>query len=75
MDWRGQHLDSTLIERLQRSLKQETIHLEEISDRFQTQRVVKNWVAFYSTERTHSALDRQTRDDEYWAGLEEQKAA
>lgn len=75
MDGRGQYLDSTLIERLRRSLKQEAIHLEEISDGFQTQRVVKNWVAFYSTERTHSALDRQTRDDEYWAGLEEQKAA
>ncbi|WP_286780352.1 hypothetical protein [uncultured Sulfitobacter sp.] len=65
------------MERLWRSLKQEAIHLEEINDGFQTQRVVKNknWVAFYSTERTHSALDRQTRNDENWAGLEEQKAA
>ena len=75
MDGRGQYLDSTLIERLRRSRKQEAIHLKEISDGFQTQRVVKNWVALYSTERTHSALDRQTRDDEFWAGLEEQKAA
>ena len=71
----GQYLNSTLIERLWRSLKQEAIHLEEINDGFQTQRVVKNWVSFYSTERTHSALDRQTRNDENWAGLEEQKAA
>ncbi len=26
-------------------------------------------------ERPHSALDRQTPDDAYWAGLEKQKAA
>jgi putative transposase len=75
MGGRGQYLDRTLIERLWRSLKQGAIHLEEINDGFQTQRDVKNWVAFYSTERTHSALDPQTRDDENWAGLEEQKAA
>ncbi len=75
MGGRGQYLDRTLIERLWRSLKQGAIHLEEINDGFQTQGDVKNWVAFYSTERTHSALDPQTRDDENWAGLEEQKAA
>ncbi len=32
-------------------------------------------MTFYNTERPHSALDRQTPDDEYYAGLEEQKAA
>jgi putative transposase len=32
-------------------------------------------MAFYNIERPHSALDRQTPDDAYWAGLEEQKAA
>ncbi len=36
---------------------------------------VKNWMTFYNTERPHSALDRLTPDDAYWAGLEEQKAA
>ena len=75
MDGRGQYLDNIFIERLWRSLKQEAIYLEEISDGFQAHRVVKNWMAFYNTRRPHSALDRQTPDDAYWAGLEEQHAA
>ncbi|PHQ63519.1 MAG: hypothetical protein COC10_05755 [Sphingobium sp.] len=32
-------------------------------------------MAFYNTRRPHSALDRQTPDDAYWAGLEERHAA
>ncbi|TNE63407.1 MAG: hypothetical protein EP336_17445 [Rhodobacteraceae bacterium] len=30
---------------------------------------------FYNTKRPHSALDRRTPDDAYWAGLAKQKAA
>lgn len=75
MDGRGRYLDNIFIERLWRSLKQEAIYLEEISDGFQVRRVVKNWMTFYNTERPHSVLDRLTPDDAYWAGLEEQKAA
>jgi len=88
MDGRGRYLPShrfcettagqwtnIFIERLWRSLKQEAIYLEEITDGFQARRVIKNWMAFYNTDRPHSALDRQTPDDAYWSGLEEQKAA
>ena len=75
MDGRGRYLDNIFIERLWRSLKQESIYLEEITDGFQARRVIKDWIAFYNTERPHSALDRLTRDDAFWAGLEEQKAA
>ena len=75
MDGRGRYLDNICIERLWRSLKQEEIYLEEINDGFQARRVIKDWLAFYNTERPHSALDRLTPDDTYWAGLEEQKAA
>jgi len=75
MDGRGRYLDNIFIERLWRSLKQEAIYLEEISDGFQARRIVKNWMAFYNTERPHSALDRRTPDEAYWTGLEEQKAA
>lgn len=67
--------DNIFIERLRRSLKQEAIYLEEISDGFQARRVIKDWMAFYNTERPHSALDRRTPDGTYWAGLKEQKAA
>jgi len=75
MDGRGRYLDNIFIERLWRSLKQEAVYLEEIKDGFQAHRVIKNWMAFYNTERPHSALDRRTPDEAYWAGLEEQKAA
>jgi putative transposase len=73
MDGRGRYLDNIFIERLWRSLKQEAIYLEEITDGFQARRVVKDWMAFYNTKRPHSGLDRRTPDDAYWAGLEEQK--
>ena len=75
MDGRGRYLDNIFIERLWRSLKQEAIYLEEISDGFQARRVVKNWMVFSNTKRPPSALDRQTPDDAYWAGLEERNAA
>jgi len=75
MDGRGRYLDNIFIERLWRSLKQEAIYLEEINEGFRARRVIKGWMAFYNTSRPHSALDRQTPDDAYWAGLEERHAA
>lgn len=51
-------LDTIFIERLGRSLKQDAICLEEISDGFQAPRIIKNWMTFYNTKRLHSALDR-----------------
>ena len=75
MDGRGRYLDNIFIERLSRSMKQEAIYLEEISDGFQARRIVKNWMAFYNTERPHSALDRRTPDEAYWTGSKDQKAA
>ena len=68
-------MDNIFIERLWRSLKQEAICLEDISDGVQARRVIKNAMAFYNTQRPHSALDRQTPDGAYWADFEEQKAA
>lgn len=69
------YLDNNFIERLWRSLTQEAIYLEEILDRFQARRVIKNWIAFYNADRPHSALDRQTPNDAYSAGIEQLKAA
>jgi len=71
MDVQGRYLDKIFIQRLWRSLKREAIYLEDVSDGFQAQRVFQNWMAFYSTTRPPSSLDRQTPDDAYWAGLEE----
>jgi putative transposase len=70
IDGRGRYLDNIFIERLWRSLKQEAIYLEQISDGFRARRVVRDWMTFYNIKRPHSALDRQTPDDAYWTGLE-----
>ena len=64
-------MDNIFIERLWRSLKQEAVYLEELSDGFKARRVIKNWIAFYNTERPHSALGRRTPDEAYWAGEKE----
>lgn len=75
MDGRGRYLDNIFIERLWRSLKQEAIYLEEIHDGFAARRVIKNWMVFYNSDRPHSALDRETPDDAYSAGIDQLKAA
>jgi putative transposase len=74
MDGRGRCMDNIFIERLWRSLKQETVYLTEIEDGFQARRMIGDWMAFYNTERPHSALERQTPDEAYW-GLEAEKKA
>ena len=75
MDGRGRYLDNIFTERLWRSLTQEAIYLEEILGGFQARRVIKNWIAFHTSDRPHSALDRQTPNDTYSAGIEQLKAA
>jgi putative transposase len=74
MDGRGRCMDNIFIERLWRSLKQETVYLTEIEDGFQARRMIGDWMAFYNTERPNSALERQTPDEAYW-GLEAEKTA
>lgn len=65
MDGRGRYLDNIFIERLWRSLKQEAVYLQEISDGFHARRIIKNWIGFYNTIRPHSALAGQTPHDAY----------
>ncbi len=68
MDGRGRFLDNIFIERLWRSLKQEAIYLEEISDGFHAKRIIEKWMAFYNQKRPHSALAYQTPDETYSSG-------
>lgn len=73
MDMRGRYLDFIFIERLCRSLTQETIYREENKDGFHARKVVKSWMIFYNTERPHFALDRRMQHEAYWSSLKEQK--
>ena len=75
MDGRGRCMDNIFIERLWRSLKQEAIYLEELTDGFKAKRVISNWISFYNKDRPHSALGYQTPEETYFAGEEEKIAA
>ena len=68
MDGRGRCLDNVFIERLWRSLKYEAVYLHEMTDGFAAERVIGQWIAFYNTERPHSALDGQTPAEAYSTG-------
>lgn len=75
MDGRGRYLDNIFIERLWRSLKQEAVYLQDLTDGFVAQRVIREWIGFYNTDRPHSALEYRTPDEAYWNGKTEKKAA
>lgn len=68
MDGRGRCMDNIFIERLWRSLKYEAVHLHELTDGFHAERVIGEWIAFYNSERPHSALAGQTPAEAYEAG-------
>ena len=65
MDGRGRCLDNVFIERLWRSLKYEAVYLHELCDGFEAERVIANWMRFYTEERPHSALGGRTPSEAY----------
>ena len=67
MDGRGRCLDNVFIERLWRSLKYEAVYLHEMIDGFAAERVIGDWIAFYNSERPHSALGGATPAEAYAA--------
>ena len=67
MDGRGRCMDNIFIERLWRSLKYEAVYLHELSDGFEAQRVIAEWIGFYNTERPHSSLNGATPAEFYAA--------
>ncbi len=68
MDGRGRYMDNIFIERLWRSLKYEAVYLHELTDGFRAERVIRDWMGFYNTERPHSSLAGQTPAEAYGAG-------
>ncbi len=68
MDGRGRYLDNVFIERLWRSLKYESVYLHELSDGFEAERVIGEWIEFYSGTRPHSALGGRTPREAYQLG-------
>ena len=69
MDGRGRRMDNIFIERLWRSLKYDAVYLHELSDGIRAQKVICRWVAFYNSQRPHSALGGATPAEAYDRGL------
>ena len=60
MDSRGRWLDNVFIERLWRSLKYECIYLHAFETGSEARAGIGKWIAYYNTERPHSALGGRT---------------
>lgn len=71
MDGRGRCMDNVFIERLWRSLKYEAIHLHDLSDGFEAERVIRCWMEFYNEVRPHSSLGGRTPAEAYGGALAE----
>ena len=65
MDGRGRCMDNIFIERLWRSLKYEAVYPHEMTDGFQAERIIDDWIDFYNTQRSHSALGGRTPAEAY----------
>ena len=65
MDGRGRFLDNVFIERLWRSLKYEAIYLHEMTNGFEAERTISNWIRFDNESRPHSALGGRTPGEVY----------
>ena len=74
MDGR-RYLDNIFSERLWWSLKQEAVYLHELTDGFVAERVIREWVTFYTTDRPHTAHNKRTPDEAFFDGKELKKAA
>ena len=70
MDGRGRCIDNVFIERLWRSLKYETVYLQEFTDGFVAREQIGSWLRFYNQERPHSALGGRTPWEVLQAGGE-----
>ncbi len=75
MDGRGRYLYNIFIERLWRSLKQETIYLQELTDGYKTKKIIDEWINFYNSDRPHTALNRRVPDSACFGERQGQKAA
>ena len=49
IDGHGRCLNDVFIERLWRSMKYESVHLRDIPDGFEAERVIANWIVFTTT--------------------------
>lgn len=66
MDGKGRWMDNVFIERLWRSLKYESVYLNELATGSQARQVIGTWIRRYNDERPHSSLDDKTPTEAYY---------
>jgi putative transposase len=69
MDGRGSWRDNVFIERLWRSIKYEEVYLKAYATVSEARASIGRYLSFYNGRRPHSALDRKTPDQAYFAQL------
>lgn len=65
MDGKGRCTDNIFIERLWKSVKYECVYLHVFEDGVQLYEGLKNYFAFYNSERLHQSLNYQTPESVY----------
>lgn len=68
MDGKGRAIDNVMIERLWRTVKYEEVYLKEYATGTDLYKGLSSYFDFYTRERKHSSLDRQTPAEVYRSG-------
>jgi len=69
MDGKGAWRDNVFIERFWRTLKYEEVYLKAYQSVAEARSSIGRFLEFYNGRRPHSALDRRTPDQAYYASL------
>jgi len=69
MDGKGQCRDNARTERLFRTLKYDTIYIQEVSSPRELRRMFAEYILFYNTRRPHSALNGRRPTEVYGSAL------
>jgi putative transposase len=75
MDGKGAWRDNIFVERLWRSVKYEEVYIRAYDTVAAARSSIGAYLAFYNSKRPHSALDRKTPDQAYFAALPPEPAA
>lgn len=77
MDGKGRALDNIFVERLWRSVKYEEVYLNDYQDVREARTGLRNYFAFYNTERPHQSLGNATPREVHFnnINLKERQAA
>jgi len=75
MDGKGSWRDNVFLERFWRTVKYEEVYLKAYESVAEARSSISCYMNFYNGRRPHSALDRRTPDQAYYASLPRRVAA